>query len=300
MLYNREKIILALLEQLGEPVSSIKVQKLLFLLSDRIEDRPYDFIPYKYGCYSFQASQDLKHLSKADLITITYSGNEKRCGLTTYSREYSKLVDNEILFQIKKLITRYGSLQPSELIKYTYIQYPFFAINSYILKEYFDEDEIKTILKHRPHKTARTLFTIGYEGLTLEKYILKLILEDVRVLCDVRKNAYSQKFGFSKTLLRTACEGVGIKYFHIPELGIISEKRKELKSHEDYNLLFKEYEETILISENDALNKIFKLLQSEGRVALTCFEHDPIQCHRLRIANKLLSTPMCNYNLINI
>lgn len=300
MLYNREKIILALLEQLGAPVSLIKIQKFLFLLSDRMADRPYDFIPYKYGCYSFQASQDLKHLATADLVTIAYVGNEKRCGLTTYSREYSKLVDNEVLSHIKKLTILYGSLQSSELIKYTYIQYPFFAINSQILKEYFDADDINTILKYRPHKITRTLFTIGYEGLTLEKYILKLILEDIRVLCDVRKNAYSQKFGFSKALLKTACEGAGIKYIHIPALGINSEKRKGLKSSEEYDRLFKEYEETILMSECDALNCIFKLLQSEERVALTCFEHDPMQCHRLRIANKLLSTPMCNYNLINL
>lgn len=300
MLYHREKIILALLEQLGEPVSSIKLQKLLFLLCDRMINRPYDFIPYKYGCYSFQASQDLKHLSLTNLVIISYSGNEKKCGLSTYSREYNKLVDSEIFSQIKKIVSRYGSLQPSELVKYTYVQYPFFAINSQILKEYFDKNEIITIQKHRPLRTCRTLFTIGYEGLTLERFILKLLLEDVRVLCDVRKNAYSQKFGFSKTLLRTACEGTGIKYFHMPELGINSEKRKELKSLEAYDVLFKEYEETILISERDALNNIFRLLQSDHRVALTCFEHDPKQCHRLRIANKLLSTPKCNYNLINL
>lgn len=291
---------MAMLEQLGEPVSSIKMHKLLFLLCDQIANRPYDFIPYKYGCYSFQVSHDLKHLSTADLITISYNGNEKRYGLTTYSKGYSKLIGADILFKIKRLTSRFGSLQTVELLRYIYIQYPFFAINSQILKDYFDKNEIKTIQKYRPHRTSRTLFTIGYEGLTLEKYILKLILEDVRVLCDVRKNAFSQKFGFSKAILRTAIEGIGIKYIHMPELGINSERRKGLKSSEDYELLFKSYEETILISEYNSLNKIFQLLQSEGRVALTCFEHDPMHCHRLRIAKKLLSTSMCNYNLINI
>ena len=46
--------------------------------------------------------------------------------------------------------------------------------------------------------------TIGYEGLSLEQYIVTLLINDVRVLCDVRKNAYSQKFGFSKNQLAKA------------------------------------------------------------------------------------------------
>lgn len=300
MLYQREKIILALLEQLGEAVSSIKLQKLLFLLCDRLDDRPYDFIPYKYGCYSFQISQDLKHLESSDLIKVFVSGKEKKCCLNIHAVGNIRLVDEYTLSLVKKIVYRYGSIQTSELIKYTYIQYPFFAINSQILQDYFNKNEINSILQKRPHNSERTLFTIGYEGLSLERYILKLILSDIRVLYDVRRNAFSQKFGFSKSLLSKACEGVGVKYIHVPELGILSEKRRNLRTSADYDTLFEEYENTVLVTECNALNGIYKSLQSEKRVALTCFEHDPHQCHRLRIATKLMSTPKCNYNLINL
>ncbi|MCS2389053.1 DUF488 domain-containing protein [Bacteroides thetaiotaomicron] len=62
------------------------------------------------------------------------------------------------------------------------------------------------------------------------------------MLCDVRKNAYSQKYGFSKGQLEKACTGVGIKYIHIPQLGIESEQRQDLKSQKDYEILFESYE----------------------------------------------------------
>ena len=35
---------------------------------------------------------------------------------------------------------------------------------------------------------------------------------------------------------------IGIKYIHIPDLGIDSDKRQELNTMSDYNKLFEEYE----------------------------------------------------------
>ncbi|MDG5800640.1 DUF488 domain-containing protein [Marinilabiliaceae bacterium ANBcel2] len=85
------------------------------------------------------------------------------------------------------------------------------------------------------------MFTIGYEGISLEQYINKLIVNDIKVLCDVRKNSFSMKYGFSKKQLKTTCDGVGIAYIHIPEVGIESDKRQELNTQADYDKLFKIY-----------------------------------------------------------
>ena len=41
-----------------------------------------------------------------------------------------------------------------------------------------------------------------------------------------------------RSQLQNACEGVGIKYKHIPDLGIDSDKRQELNTQTDYNNLF--------------------------------------------------------------
>ncbi|MCD8388196.1 MAG: DUF488 domain-containing protein [Bacteroidales bacterium] len=73
-----------------------------------------------------------------------------------------------------------------------------------------------------------------------------------------------------------------------------------LYCQEDYDRLFEEYEATVLVKERNALNQLYLLLQWDDRIALTCFEHDPSQCHRTRIARKLMSTPMCNYTYSEI
>jgi len=96
------------------------------------------------------------------------------------------------------------------------------------------------------------------------------------------------KFGFSKNMLKHTLENIGIKYIHLPELGIVSEERQELNCLEDYQQLFKEYENTTLCND-DALValSLLKDLSSKQKIALTCFEKDIEYCHRGIIAKKL-------------
>ncbi len=300
MRFYREKCLAALMEQLSDWVPSIQIQKLVFLVTDNQDDRVYDFMPYKYGCYSMQLSQDLRNLTKDGYLLCEDDGPTHRYKISRNDLKLSKLIEDRDNRVIVRIIKRFANMPINDLIRYTYQNYPFFAINSRMAKDILSESEYYHIVKQRPHKEESSLMTIGYEGLSLEQYIVILLRNDVRVLCDVRKNAYSQKFGFSKNQLAKACDGAGILYEHIPNLGIVSEKRKDLRSQSDYNTLFDEYELTTLAGARDELNHIFMLLQKEKRIALTCFEHDPLQCHRSRIAKKLISIPQCNYTLVNL
>ena len=67
-------------------------------------------------------------------------------------------------------------------------------------------------------REQKTLFTIGYEGISIDAYINKLLSNHIKTLVDVRKNAYSNKFGFSKKEFKYCLEKAGVKYIHIPEL----------------------------------------------------------------------------------
>ena len=58
MLYRR-KILLALIDAFGGSVDKLRLQKMLFLLSQQQERPCYEFVPYKYGGYSFTASRDI-------------------------------------------------------------------------------------------------------------------------------------------------------------------------------------------------------------------------------------------------
>ena len=95
------------------------------------------------------------------------------------------------------------------------------------------------------------------------------------------------KYGFSKKQLKFIVENVGIKYVHLPELGIVSGKRKQLNSKEDYEILFKDYEENILPENKDTLEELYKIFLQNKRIALMCFEADHNYCHRSRTCNAL-------------
>ncbi|MBQ6765593.1 MAG: DUF488 domain-containing protein [Paludibacteraceae bacterium] len=294
MLYRRHKIMLALIEAFDGNVKAIPLQKYLFLFTrlQSDEERVYDFVPYQYGCFSFQANQDLASLAKQGYLEI----NAQNIRLIQEGR-YSASLDLFEQKNIEVVKEKFGKMSQDELIRYTYANFPFYAIKSKIAKELMSEDELAKINAQKRHFDDPVLFTIGYEGLSLEQYIKKLILYDVHTLCDVRKNAYSQKYGFSKYTLEKACSGVDIRYIHVPQLGIESDKRQDLRSQKDYDILFDEYERTTLMENKEFLMKVRSIIDTDKRVALTCFEKDPKQCHRSRVANALMRLPNVNYQL---
>ena len=143
-------------------------------------------------------------------------------------------------------------------------------------------------------------FTIGYEGISIDRYINKLAGNNIGLLCDVRKNAYSQKFGFSGKEMQNSLNESGIEYWHMPELGIVSEKRKQVNSASDKENLFEDYEKNVLGSNGQGLLNLQGLLVKYKRIAVTCFEADVNHCHRGRLAKYMQSLPGFNYPVINL
>ena len=295
-MYYRRKILLALLGVFDGQLTAKQFQKYLFLFTHKQETKSFDFVPYRYGCFSFQANQDMVILTKYGFCKIVQTENGRFYKLTNEEEFISTLKpeDKKSLFDVK---AQFGNLTQTDLIRYTYRQYPYYATKSTIAKDLLNSEELSAIEQQKRHYLEKQLFTIGYEGISLETYINKLIINDVHVLCDVRKNAYSQKYGFSKKTLEQACKGADIEYIHIPDLVIVSDKRKELHTQADYDSLFQEYKETTLAENKESLLNIRTLLNNGKRVALTCFEKDPKQCHRTCVANALMQLPETDYKL---
>ena len=132
------------------------------------------------------------------------------------------------------------------------------------------------------------LFTIGYEGRSIDGYMDLLVSNQIKVLCDVRKNPISRKPGFSKGRLRENCNIRGVGYIHFPDLGVGAENRRGLTSDRDYQDLFRFYEAKILGQSGDCLADIYNLLKVRGNVAITCFEADVAYCHRGCISASML------------
>ncbi|WP_375693804.1 DUF488 family protein [Bartonella sp. AP32XZML] len=143
-------------------------------------------------------------------------------------------------------------------------------------------------------------FTIGYEGKSLENYLSCLIENNIKTLCDVRKNPISRKHGFSKRQLEEAVSNIDIEYMHMPELGIASEKRRNLKTQKDYDRLFEDYQNTTLKNNSCAINKLYKMFLNKKRVAITCFEANVCMCHRGQLALALTQLPDWKYEIKHI
>jgi len=282
-MFYRRKVILGLIELLGGEVEKLRFQKLLFLYAMKKCDPEYDFVPYKFGCYSYSAKADMNTMVKKGFLTETENKYGKK-DTASYSQKL-KVSDRHLL---QEVVSDYGSMNSNALIKHTYLNFPFYAIRSTIAMDVLPGNLYERVEKATPKEEETTLFTIGYEGISLEKYLQKLVQNNVKLLVDVRKNPLSMKFGFSKTLLKRYCNSLGIEHLHIPEVGINSDKRQTLETQADYDRLFNDYRKNTLAKTRPHQQRILKLLQQHKRIALTCFEAEPCQCHRSHLAETLV------------
>ncbi|MEW2920975.1 DUF488 family protein [Muricauda sp. ANG21] len=292
-MYYRRKICLSMLQVFGNELDKIQLQKLLFLHSRyKTKGKNYDFVPYKYGAFSFQANADLHTLEKYGIVEEKPT-SWKKTDSTDYLRQINR--DDEKILRDFGIL--YKDKSSEDLIKLTYKNFPYYAINSTIAHKYLSDNELKKVEQLKLKDNEVVLYTIGYEGLSLESYLNKLIRSGVKLLCDVRRNAASMKYGFNKRQLENACAGVEIQYLHIPEVGIESEKRKELTSQIDYDQLFDDYKSTNLSNTKTYQEKILNLLIQNKKVALTCFEADNCQCHRTHLADAISKFPSFKFEI---
>jgi len=214
--------------------------------------------------------------------------------------DYLKLVKPEDFKHLQQVKTDYGKMSANTLMKHTYINYPFYATKSEVAADILTEAELQKVEASKPKNNETVLFTIGYEGISLEEYLVRLLKKDVKVLVDVRNNPLSMKYGFSKSQLKKYCESLGIKYVHIPEVGIQSEQRQELNTQADYDKLFTIYRKNNLTKTIDSQTQILNLLKENKRIALTCFEANICQCHRKHLAEAIETLPGFIYKVEHI
>lgn len=284
MLFDRQRHLLALLDAHKGEVGNLDFQKLLFLYCQEVDEKHYEFVPYKYGGFSFTSYSDKRRLIDQGMLA-----NEERTWKLTESGKASATIPPLTRMKMDQFAKRHNCLRGDALVAEAYRRYPYYAIQSEIAKRVLagDAAALERIKTARPVTNPEGLFTIGYEGRSLEAYLNLLLRNSVTVLCDVRRNPLSRKYGFSKGTLSKSCEGVGIRYEHLPELGIASEKRQNLDTQADYDQLFLNYEHHSLPMQDEALTRIQQWIAAGDRVALTCYENLPERCHRHCVAEAL-------------
>lgn len=286
MLLNRQKALLNYISISGEIKSKTLLVKAFFLLCEE-ELKPrghslYDFFPYKYGPYSFNLMKlDIQKLINEGIISdLPYRVIDKK--------RADKIIDgldDAMCSALEKTHNKYGKMSATKIKDYVYARYPYFAIHN--------ENNPKAYLPYDPANSPlfqeARIFTIGYEGKTLDAFLNILIANNIKSLVDIRNNPVSMKYGFTGRLLKHYVEETGIKYISVPELGIESRHRKNLDNQDDYATLFKIYENEILPQRNDKMALLRNLIMQEKRIALMCFEKDEQMCHR-GIASRYLQS----------
>lgn len=132
---------------------------------------------------------------------------------------------------------------------------------------------------------GRELFTVGYQGRTIEGFIDNLHANNISCILDVRALPLSRKPGFSKTILAQKLNQAKIKYVHLGGLGAPKSLRDDLKSTGDYSAFFKKMN-IYLTGKKDAIEEAYRYV-THRRCCLMCFEQLAAQCHRKIVAKKI-------------
>lgn len=282
-LFDRQRQLLTLLDALGGRAANLDLQNLLFLYGQEPAIAPpYEFVPHRLGAFSFTADADLRKLALRGFL----GDEEPHWHLTDQGREAVGPTHEP---ELRAFALRLRTTRGDALVAETYRRFPYYATRSEIAQRVLGGDvaALARIECARPAVKTVAVATIGYEGRTLESYLNALLGAGVTLLCDVRRNPLSRKYGFSKGTLSMGCEGVGLRYAHLPELGIASALRQGLETQADYDALFADYERDALPLQAAALGKIREWVGSGERVALTCYERLPGQCHRHCVSDAL-------------
>lgn len=294
MMYYRQKILLALVEACGGTLKRTDFQKLLFLFCQYTKQNFYDFFPYKYGGFSFLSYWDKSRLESRGLL------GENENFVVVADASFIEQLKPKDQIALKTFVAKTNGLRGKPLIRKTYLEFPHYACRSVILSEVLSQDEIASLQPWFLRDTPPCLFTIGYEGKSIDAYLNQLIAYHIKVLVDVRKNPFSMKYGFSKAKFQRYTERAGLQYYHLPELGIPSNLRRDLNSPRAYRDLFEYYSTEILPNQRECLKEVEILLDEHTRIALTCFERDHHCCHRNQVTEYLKKSADFNTRVIHL
>lgn len=131
--------------------------------------------------------------------------------------------------------------------------------------------------------TTQAIFTIGYEGRTIQDLLSALTRAQVKLVVDTRHRASSRKRGFARTALEATLRANGIDYIHRRELGTPPELMEDLRRAGAYDLgVYADH----IDARGETLDKVAEEVEGAA-AAMFCFEQDPRVCHRSVVADRV-------------
>jgi uncharacterized protein (DUF488 family) len=269
---RRQRAILFMLSEAGGTASRLEVTKWAFLLRAETPSRGgaafYQFLPYKFGPYSFCLYHEATALTRDGMMEEV---GDRKWRLRSSGKAAAMKLDRAIRTDILDTVERFRGKTVKQLLGYVYDRYRWFTVNS----------------QARP-RAARpcalpAVYTAGYEGLLVDGFLNGLMRQGIKRVIDVRNNPVSRRYGFHRSTLARLCGHVDIEYKHFPELGIESDHRQDLDGPEAYAALLKRYERSTVAKQRKSVERVASLV-AEKPSALVCMEAQAAMCHRSRLA----------------
>ena len=276
---KRQKILLRILREANRPVSHIELVKAAFLLRAEsiLANEPafYDFVPYKFGPFSFALYRELSALVR-DGYVVDEDRSVRLAGrMKSESNSKSDELPSAWKSAVRRTVREYLSVSQNDLLRDVYSRYPWFALKSEL-------DELVSEVPDAP-TAPLAIYTAGYEGKSVDSFFNGLLASGVAAILDVRANPISRKYGFARKSMSEIAAKLDIEYVHLPELGISSRERSDLSDFDSYQVLLDRYEDEMLPSRTEAVADVVQLLGRKPS-ALLCMEKDVRCCHRGRLA----------------
>ena len=272
---NRQKCILYMLEQAGRPVARLELTKWAFLLARETASGGgpafYDFLPYHYGPYSFTLFHEAERLVRDGYLRPMTAGGRDAWESLNDSASLMSALATVVRRDAAGVVRQFANVPLDDLIDYVYGRFPWYTANSRIRQ-----------LRARP-AAPPGIYTIGYEGCSVDRLLDGLMRRGIRRIIDVRRNPVARRYGFHKASLDRLCGNVGIAYVHVPEVGIPSDLRRNLDGPDARARLLAMYDAELLPRQGGAIAEIARMA-AELPSALMCMEADPAVCHRSRVA----------------
>ena len=188
---------------------------MVFLLRHQPESKGgssfYDFLPYKYGPFSFALYQEMGKLQEQSYVL---SEDDQPWTLNPRLADAVSALGGAVERDVKTVVEHFDRFTGDELLDYVSDRYPAYTVNS-------ERRGVVACPRAQP-----AVFTAGYEGLSIDRFLNLLVVEGLERLIDVRNNPVLRRFGFHKTTLSKLANRLEIEYFHFPQLGIESAKRQ--------------------------------------------------------------------------
>jgi len=283
---HRQRAILFVLAESGGSLSRQHLTRLLYLVRHRTTAHGgssfYDFLEHEAQPRSFVLEFEIDKMIRTGLLVESKRG---RLSLTNPDSSNHPATPTWMKADIHELLRRPGARSQRALAHHV----------ATVQRDVESGRARPSTTSHHPN--TKSLYTAGYESLSIDAFLAGLCKAGIQHLVDVRRNPISRRFRFhGRTLARLSGE-LSIGYSHFPRLGIASNERRHLETRTDYDRLFKNYRRTTLRRESIDIGHVTDLAK-ERTSALLCAERNPAECHRSHLAHRIRE--ISGLNIINL